>query len=279
MIVDYHTHTLLCKHAEGELQEYIQRAIELGLDEIGCSEHSPMPHGFDNRHRMSLAQYQSIYAPAVTEASERYKDQITVRRGLEADFFPGTEEWVKSFIAENDFDYVIGSVHFLGKVGAEKPLFHQEYTSQQLEDLHIEYFEAIRASAESRLFDIIGHCDLVKKHETLSSPAIDGAIWDALKAIKQNDLCIEINTSGLRKAEAEMYPSEKLLSMIRELAIPLTLGSDAHRPQDVGRSFAEASAFIEKYGDGTISIFKRRERTQVPLRRLRMAPSKVVNQQ
>ncbi|MEX2089291.1 MAG: PHP domain-containing protein, partial [Bacteroidota bacterium] len=63
MIVDYHTHTSLCKHGEGDVEEYIQKALALGLDEIGCSEHMPMPDGFDLRHRMSLEEYYASYAP------------------------------------------------------------------------------------------------------------------------------------------------------------------------------------------------------------------------
>ncbi len=269
MIVDYHTHTDLCKHAEGGAEEYVLKAIALGFDEVGCSDHAPMPGNYDERHRMSLEQYYSTYAPAVSELAERYRGRIVVRRGVEVDFFPGTEGWVKKFIRENDLDFVIGSVHFIVDHGSEKALFGQDYREEEVESLHEEYFEAIKASAESGLFDIVGHCDLIKKFGQCSSKRIDEAAREALKAIKKADLCIEINTSGLRKPQGETYPSERMLAMAKELGIPLTLGSDAHKPAEVGSGFDVAVGLIEKYGDGKFSLFEKRQRREVKVSALK----------
>lgn len=271
MIVDYHTHTYLCKHAEGDFEEYILRAIALGLDEIGCSEHMPMPHDFDIRHRPTVEEYYSLYLPKLSEITERHKERITVRRALEAEFLPGTEQWVEKFIQENDFDYVIGSVHFLGVKGNEKALFHREYDEPEIEALYLEYFEAIRASAKSRMYDVIGHCDLIKKFGPRSSKKIDEAIWEALKAIKAEDMCIEINTSGLRKPENDTYPSERILRLAYQLEIPLTLGSDAHKPEQVGIYFDKAIALIERFGNGNIAIFEKRQRRTVKVSQLQAA--------
>jgi len=271
MIVDYHTHTDLCKHAEGRAEEYILKAIALGLDEVGCSDHAPMPDNYDERHRMTLAQYYSTYAPMVSELAERYRDRIVVRRGMEVDYFPGTEPWVKKFIDENDFDFVIGSVHFIGSGGSEKALFGQDYREEEVEELYEEYFEAVQASAESGLFDIIGHCDLIKKFGQRSNNRIDEAVRAALQAIKKADLCIEINTSGLRKPEREIYPSERILAIAKELRIPLTLGSDAHKPADVGGDFDAAIELIENFGNGRFCLFQKRERREVKVSALKSA--------
>ena len=86
---------------------------------------------------------------------------------------------------------------------------------------------------------------------------------DTMKAIKENDLVVEINTSGLRKPVHEIYPSENILEVIREMKIPLTLGSDSHKPEDVGRDFDLAVELVRKYGDGKITIFDKREREEV----------------
>jgi len=268
MIVDYHTHTNLCKHAEGDVEQYILKAIELGFDEVGCSDHSPMPNNFDERHRMSLEQYYELYAPTVSEMAEKYKDKIVVKRGLEAEFYSGSEEWVRRFISENGFDFVIGSVHFVKNSESEMPLFGREYEEAELERLHEGYFETVRVSAKSGLFDIIAHFDLIKKFGSRSSKRIDELTWEAMKEIKQSDLCIEINTSGLRKPEAETYPGEKVLALARELKIPLTLASDAHKPADVGRDFDKAIALVEKYGYGRLSVFNKRQREEVKISRL-----------
>ena len=268
MLVDYHTHSRFCRHAHGEIEEYVQAAINLGLQEVGCSDHAPLPENYDLQHRMTLEEYYSYYAPAVSELVQRYRGKIRIKRGIECDYLDWTHEWTKKFIAENDFDFVIGSVHFVGAQGSEKPLFGPTYDASELPALHEGYYRSVRDSARSGLFDIIGHCDLVKKLGACSGKSIDEALWAALEEIRKSDLCIEINTSGWRRAEHEAYPSERILTFARDLNIPMTLGSDAHGPADVGRDFGRAMAFIEQYGRGRVSTFEKRQRSESNVNRL-----------
>jgi len=263
MVVDYHTHTALCKHGEGSVEDYIRKAVELGLDEIGCSEHIPMPDKFDEVHRMDLAQYYSEYAPAVSGLAEKYKKQLTVRRGIEADFFPGTEDWIRGFLIENSFDYVIGSVHFLGKWGFDNPVFVHHYEERNIDSTYEAYFEAIRESARSGLFDIIAHCDLIKKFGHRPRKDMKEVLTETMKVIADANMCLEINTSGLRKPVKEIYPAESILALAKEFRIPLTLGSDAHSPDDVARDFDKAIALIDRYGGGRITVFDQRNRREV----------------
>lgn len=262
MIVDYHTHSELCKHALGSAEEYVQKAIDLGLDEVGCSDHAPLPGDYDDRHRMSLEEYYSLYAPKVSGLAEKYRKRIKIRRGIECDFLHWAAEWNAKFIAENDFDFVIGSVHFVGPRGEEKPLFGCEYDQSEIESLYEGYYLEIANSAKAGLFDIIGHCDIVKKFGRFSSKRVDELIWEALNQIKKADLCIEVNTSGLRKPERETYPGEKVLALAQDLRIPLTLGSDAHIPDQVGMSFDAALILVNTYGNGRISTFEHRSRRE-----------------
>ncbi|MFH0990487.1 MAG: histidinol-phosphatase HisJ [bacterium] len=264
MQIDYHTHTSLCKHATGDVEDYIKKAIELGFKEIGCSDHTPLPFNFDLRHRMTLEQYETEYAPSVSVMQEKYGKKIAIRRGLEADFFPGTEDWMRQFIAEHEFDYVIGSVHSLGTLETEKPLFGgASYDPEELEVLQLEFYDAVRRSVESGMFDIIGHCDIVKKFGAVNSSNIKDSQRTALETIKKHELCIELNTSGWRKPEQESYPGGQILSIVKELNIPITIGSDSHRPEDVGSHYHLLGDLIERYAGGKISIFKKREREEV----------------
>jgi histidinol-phosphatase (PHP family) len=263
MIVDYHTHTELCKHAQGSAEEYVQKALDLGFDEVGCSDHAPLPGNYDAPHRMTLDEYYSQYAPTVSHLIEKYRKRIRIKRGIECDFLDWAAEWNLKFIAENDFDFVIGSVHFVGPHGEERPLFGSEYEESEIEALYEGYFLEIAKSAQAGLFDIIGHCDIVKKFGAFSSKRVDELMWEAVSQIKKADLCIEVNTSGLRKPERETYPGEKVLTIARDLKIPLTFGSDAHNPDHVGMDFGHAIHLIKKYGNGRISVFDRRQRTEV----------------
>ena len=269
MIADYHTHTSLCKHARGSVEDYVRKAIELGFDEFGCSDHAPLPDGFDARHRMSVEEYYSTYAPSVSEVAEKYKANIRIKRGIECDFLDRAIDWTKKFVAENDFDFVIGSVHFVGPSQKEADLFGPGHEESQFEQLYEAYYRAIAESAKSGLFDIMGHCDLIKKIGSFSSTRVEELIHEAMAQIKRANLCIEINTSGLRKPEKEVYPAERFLKIARDLDIPLTLGSDAHAPEDVGRGFDRAIALIETYGGGKIALFNKRQRSEVRVSKLR----------
>lgn len=271
MIVDYHTHTALCKHGTGSVEDVVVRAIELGLDEIGCSEHIPMPDRFDEVHRMTLEEYTDIYAPAVFEASERYKSSIVVRRAIEADFFAGTEAWVQRFIDENDFDYVIGSVHFLGAWGFDNPVFVHRYEERDIDQTYEQYFATVAASARSGLFDIIAHCDLVKKFGHRPTKSMAEPMRAMMEEIRRHDLAIEINTSGLRKPVGEPYPGADILALAKELRVPITLGSDAHSVEDVAAGFAEAVELVEHYAGGRLSVFEKRQRKEVRVSRLSKA--------
>lgn len=269
MIVDYHTHNRLCRHAQGDLEEYIQAAIRLGLDEIGCSDHAPLPGNYDARHRMTVEEFYADYARAVSEMVEKYGKKIRIKRAIEIDHLDWATDWNQRFIAENDFDFVLGSVHFIGPRGQEKPLFGPEYGRDELELLYEGYYLAIADSAKSGMFDIISHCDIIKKFGSFSSKRVDELIREAMTQIKNADICIEINTSGLRKPEKETYPGKRILSIARELQIPLTIGSDAHTPEDVGRNFDTIVDLVEAYGGGKISLFDKRARTEVKISRLR----------
>jgi histidinol-phosphatase (PHP family) len=274
MIVDYHTHNRLCKHAQGDLEEYIRAAIRLGLDEIGCSDHAPLPGNYDARHRMTVEEFSVDYAPAVTEMAEKYAKKIRIRRAIEIDHLDWATDWNQKFIAENDFDFVLGSVHFIGPLGQEKPLFGPEYGQHELESLYEGYYLAIADSAKSGMFDIISHCDIVKKFGPYTGKRVDELTREAMIQIKNAGICIEINTSGLRKPEKETYPSGRILAIVRELHIPLTTGSDAHTPEDVGRDFDTIVDLVETYGRGKISVFDKRQRTDVKISKLRQNGAK-----
>ena len=265
MMVDYHTHTKLCKHAEGMVEDYVQKAMEVGLEEVGCSDHLPLPDGFDAEHRMTLEEFKKYYSPWVSEARYKFGEKIKVRFGVEADYLHGTEGFTKKILEENDFDYVIGSVHFLGDWGFDNLKNVYRYDGEDVFDIYVRYFSALKEAAASGLFDIVGHCDVVKVFGHRPDRDYEEVLRDAMKTIKENDLVVEVNTSGLRKPVREIYPSEKILEITRELKIPLTLGSDSHRPEDVGRDFDRAVELVKTYGEGKIAVFEKRRRTQVSI--------------
>jgi histidinol-phosphatase (PHP family) len=245
------------------MEEYIESAIDKGLTEIGVSCHNPMPGGYDPEHRMTYEQFITEYKPGVRRLRKKYAGAITIKFGLEADYYPGTESYVDEFISQHEFDYVIGSVHYLGAWPQTElipvPMFERVAVNARYE----EYFERLGQLAQSGMCDIIAHFDLVKKNGVRpedDAGVVNDALRRALQAIRENDLCIEINTSGLRKKVAEVYPAENILRLAAEYGIPLTTGSDAHKPQDVAADFGLAYSLIDTYAGGKICTFSQRKR-------------------
>jgi histidinol-phosphatase (PHP family) len=248
------------------MTDYIEAAIAKGLTELGISCHNPMPEGYDTRHRMTLDQFLSVYKPSVLKLREEYADRIVIRFGIEADYLRGTENFVGDFLQSHEFDYVIGSVHFLGTWGREEPYAVQVFDPEYADERYIEYYKSVEAMARSGLYDIAAHFDLVKKNGFASSDSDEVREHrdNALLAIQEAGMSMEINSSGLRKKIHEMYPAENILTRAWELGVPLTTGSDAHAPDEVAADFDIVYDLISKYGGGEIHRYENRRRIPVP---------------
>ena len=251
--IDLHNHTTRCNHATGTVDEYIQKAINLGIDIYGFSEHAPMD--FDQKYRISFEEMSS-YEREILQAKERYKDSIDIRLGYEVDFLPG---YIDDRVLNAKVDYLIGSVHFLDKWGFDNPEFIGQWQSRDIDDIYKEYFEAISAMAKSGFFDIVGHFDLIKVFKFLPKADIRVLAKDALKEIKKSGMILEINSAGLRKPIGEAYPSKSILELAYEMDIPITFGSDAHSVEQVGFGYAEVLALAKDVGYSQAVTFTNRD--------------------
>jgi histidinol-phosphatase (PHP family) len=127
------------------------------------------------------------------------------------------------------------------------------------------YFERLTDAAASGLFDIIGHADLCKKFCFVPKEDCTHLYRQFLESAKRNDVALELNTAGLRKDCKEIYPSRQIVQMAAELGVPITFGSDAHAPGEVGMNFAEAIELARGAGYTQACRFTRRERQMVVL--------------
>lgn len=254
MVVDLHNHTTLCNHATGDLDEYIRQAIAENTRFYGVSDHAPM--AFDEAYRMKFSQMNE-YEQMVLDAREKFASQIEILLGYEVDFL---ENFMDERVFSRDVDYLIGSVHFLGGWGFDNPEFIGEYQNRDIDEIWREYFACIKRLAECGKFDIVGHLDLLKVFKFLPRTDVRILAKDALKAIKSANLCVEINAAGWRKAIGEQYPSRALLELIKELEIPITFGSDAHAPEQVGANSQKCENLARELGFSKLACFKNRDR-------------------
>jgi histidinol-phosphatase (PHP family) len=249
---DYHTHTRLCKHAEGEPGDYVRAAQANGVARVACTDHCPTDVRFGIEHRMELHEF-PLYRAWVTETDALF--------GIEADFYRGCEDFLRSMEDEHPFDLVLGSVHFLD-YWAKRGL-----SNGNPDAIWREYFSLIGEMADTGLFDIATHLDLPKKFgNPISEDRLREHALPALDKIAAAGMALEINTSGLRHPCREMYPSLPLLTWARERGIGLTFGSDAHAPARVGADFDKAVAHAAAAGFRQLRRYARRKHVEEPIR-------------
>ncbi|HFS82571.1 MAG TPA: histidinol-phosphatase HisJ family protein [Epsilonproteobacteria bacterium] len=257
MRIDLHNHTTRCHHADGTIDAYIQRAIELGIDIYGFSEHAPMD--FDPGYRLSFEEMEA-YCHDVLSAREKYKDQIEILLGYEVDYLPGHMD---QRVLRADVDYLIGSVHFIDKWSFDNPEFIGGWKERNIDEIWQAYFEATEAMAKTGYFDIVGHLDLIKVFKYMPQKDTRLLAQSSLRAIKKQNMILELNTAGLRKPVSEIYPSRALLQEAYALGIPITFSSDAHAVEQVGFHYEEAAALAREVGYTKAVTFRKRDRELV----------------
>jgi len=264
MIIDYHIHTKLCGHAEGEMEEYVQSAIAKGLKEIGFSDHFPLFH-IELRDLSMKMEDMPLYINKVRELQEKFKKDISIKLGIEVEYTPEIEKRTKELLKNYSFDYIHGSTHFLGNWVFDHPAYKDEWEKRDVYKVYKEYFSRLGRMVGCGLFDVVAHIDLVKKFGYKPDRGLTEMYKEITGLIKQHNLCLEVNTSGLRRPVKEIYPSEELLKICFNSGIPVTMGSDAHIPEDVARDFNIALALLKRIGYKKIATFSNRKRTLVNL--------------
>ncbi len=260
---DYHLHTSLCKHAEGEIHEYIEAAIEKGITEICFADHIPMPDGFDAEHRMDPKEFDQ-YVEKIEHIRVKYRG-IHILIGIEADYIEGYENYLRDFLAGYPFDLVIMSVHFIKKWADKQWVFSYEYTNETLVQQYKDYFDAMVKGIQTGLFDIVGHLDLIKRPKRPVLRSNSREVERVLDAVKKAGMSIELNTSGLRKHIAEPYPDMEIVEMAIGKEIPLVFSSDAHKPEHVGDFFDDILNELFQFPNLKIAQYRQRECTTRPM--------------
>jgi len=261
---DLHMHTPLCRHATGEPVDYARRALELGFTEIGFSDHSPMRRDDFDDWRMRFDQL-GEYVDKVRKAQQDFP-QLTIRLALEVDYLPGQEEWIRELASLHPWDYFIGSVHYVSDSWAvDNPYKLSEWNNRDVMEVWSAYFERLTRAAETGLFEIIGHADLPKKFGHRPTRDCTPLYETFLNAAKKHACALDVNTAGLRKDCKEIYPSRQILQLAFRKGIPITFGSDAHAPEEVGMNFNEAVELARSVGYRQCVRFARRKAQGVGL--------------
>ncbi len=282
---DFHSHTTYADGADSA-STMVEAAIAKGLRTYGISEHHPRHPDFRYRDDppgevRGLAQW-SEYLAEMDALKKQHASKIELLKGSEfdwlgVDYLPEWQKWR----AESDYDYIIGSVHYIGHWGFDYlEDWEQRYDFPELkeregilnydsiEQIYTAYYKHVVEMVEhgAEHFDIVGHLDLIKKFvKETPSNALEEAT-KALDAIAQTDLVLELSSAGLTKPCKDWYPNVELLKAARERDIPLTLNSDAHQTSRIAEGFTEAVALAKSVGyESVVCLHAGGERENIKL--------------
>jgi histidinol-phosphatase (PHP family) len=277
LLTDYHTHLRpddLSATADEfftteNVKRYVEIAADRGIAELGFSEHV-----YRFREALSIWRH-PFWEENATDDLDRYCNFVEemkvaghrIKLGIEVDYLRGREEQIAALLDGRPWDYVIGSVHFIGQEAVDHDGY-DAWRSRGPDQVWNDYFEILGDAARSGLFDVLAHPDLVKVWGAgRPAPSRDRRSFYelALDGIADSDVAVEVSTAGLRKPAHEMYPSRELLDMCIGAGRPVALSSDAHEPQYLGYEYDAAVDLLRDAGVSHLCVFERRERTTEPL--------------
>jgi histidinol-phosphatase (PHP family) len=241
-------------------ERYREAAAAAGIDELGTAEHV-------YRFRQALDLWHHPFwqeqARDDLDAYCEFLRSAGLRVGIECDFVPGAEDRTAALLKARDFDYVVGSVHFVGDDAVDHPGWDVWEKGADPDEIWTRYFAALADCARSGLFDILAHPDLVKVWGR-GRPTPEGDLRrfyePAVEAIAESGIAVEVSTAGLRKPAGELYPARGFAELCVEAGAAFALSSDAHLPEQVGFGYERAVEFLNELGVGEICVFEGRER-------------------
>ena len=274
MLTDYHVH--LRPDEDGTQAErfftaanagrYREIAAERGIEELGVAEHL---HRFVQALDVWTHPFWRRWAHDDLDAYCQFvREQTDLKLGIEADFVPGREDRMANLLDARDWDYVVGSLHFLRDHALDQRGDWDIWRSADPDKVWARYFETLGEAARSGMYDVLAHPDLVKVWGG-DAPLPEGDLRRfyerAMDGIAESDVAVEVSTAGLRKPVGELYPARSFLELCLEAGRPVALSSDAHRPEQLGHEYERAVDWLREAGVTEIAVFEGRERRLEPL--------------
>ncbi|TBL78949.1 histidinol-phosphatase [Paenibacillus thalictri] len=268
MTFDLHTHHRRCGHAAGDIEEYIRAAADFGLTAIGISDHSPYFAASEDHPAPGLAMAASEfprYIEEIVRLKKKYEDRIEVLVGVESDFFPEHVGKYDQIYRQYPLDYIIGSIHVTnGKHVSQNMHIWYELDEEQLERERDIYFGLLQQAAKSGVFHIIGHMDLVRRYYRDFMGTCGALVEQTVKVFAETGVTMEINTSGIMRSEGT-NPCLEVLELAHRYGVPVTFGSDAHKPVRVGEHWEEVMRMLKEIGYRELQMFRGRQPVRIPI--------------
>jgi histidinol-phosphatase (PHP family) len=274
LLTDYHVHlrpdepdaTAERFFTAANAERYRTVATERGIRELGVAEHV-------YRFSAALEVWQHpLWRGSARDDIDAYcafvREETDLRLGIEADFVPRREDRMATLLEAREWDFVVGSVHFVGDGAVDHPDYDIWGSREPPERVWRRYFEWLGEAARSGLFDVLAHPDLVKMWGP-QRPRPEGDLRRfyelAMEGIAESGIAVEVSTAGLRKPVGELYPDTAFLEMVVDAGNPIALSSDAHVPDQLGFRYDDALEVLDRAGVRELAVFERRQRRLEPI--------------
>ena len=263
-----------CDHAKGSLREVLEAAAARGFHTFGVSEHAPRL-GAQYLYREEIALGWDVprlealfdqYAAEMDALLPEFDDRLCVLKGFEAEVVPADRyaEVMLGWRERYGFEYMVGSVHFVGETLIDGPmdLFEAAMTAHGgLEGLAVAYYEKLAEMARLLRPEVVGHFDLIRKNapseEAVATPAVRDAAAAAMEAVRDAGAALDLNTAGYRKGLGRPYPAPWVIELARQADVGFCFGDDSHGPADVGAGMDDAREYLLANGVQSVSILTR----------------------
>jgi histidinol-phosphatase (PHP family) len=274
VLTDYHVHlrpderenTAEKFFTRSNAERYRESAAERGIEELGVAEHV-----YRFRQALEVWEHPFWRTYAVDDLDDYcafVREETDLKLGIEADFVPGREDRMANLLDARDWDYVVGSIHFVGDESLDTEEFSVWTKTASADQVWKRYFDTLGEAAQSGLFDILAHPDLVKvwgKDRPLPDGDLRRFYYPAMEVIAECDVAIEVSTAGFRKPVGELYPAPAFLEMAIDAGKPIALSSDAHTPDLLGHEYERALELLDSMGVTELAVFEGRQRRLEPI--------------
>jgi histidinol-phosphatase (PHP family) len=274
VLTDYHVHlrpdeaehTAAGAFTAANAERYREVAAERGIEELGVAEHV-------YRFTAALDVWSHpMWVKHAVDDLDAYcsfvREETDLRLGIEADFVPGREEQMRALLEQREWDYVVGSIHFLAEGALDYDKYDVWNSGRSADHVWKTYFTWLGELAATGMYDVLAHPDLVK-HWGQERPWPEKDLrfyYDiAMEQIAESGIAVEVSTAGLRKPVGEIYPSSAFLEMVVDAGNPIALSSDAHTTDQLGFRYDEAVQFLADHGVTELCVFDGRERRLEPI--------------
>jgi histidinol-phosphatase (PHP family) len=261
LLTSYHVHTSRSDGAAG-MPDFVAAAIDMKLDELGFSDHYTLVPSGDTPEWSMAPDELPAYLDEIASTADSVRGRLVVRRGLEVDYVPARIKDVADQLATYRLDYVIGSIHFVNGFPIDAVAERwEEISATERDEVFREYWSLMRGLADSRLFDIVGHVDVVRKFDYWPSFDIAPLVLEALDAIARAGMIVEMNTSGWHTPSRKAYPEPWILKECVSRNTPVMISADAHKPDNLTRDFDRAREDLSRLGSSGYIVFEDRRPT------------------